>query len=70
MTQHTKDRGIDDDRIEGSAKKAEGKLKQGAGKLLGDEKLKNEGRADEAEGKIQNAWGSAKDSVRDAVNGD
>jgi uncharacterized protein YjbJ (UPF0337 family) len=57
--------GIDPDRTEGSMKQAGGKLKEGAGALLGDEKLKNEGRADKAEGKLQNAWGSMKDTARD-----
>lgn len=57
--------GIDDDRAEGSLKQAGGKLKEGAGKIFGDSKLKHEGQADEAEGKLQNAWGSAKDKVRE-----
>jgi uncharacterized protein YjbJ (UPF0337 family) len=66
MTQAS-DEAVDHDRAEGSVKQLKGKIKQGAGTLLGDEKLKNEGRADQAEGKLQNAWGSAKDAVRDAV---
>ena len=40
-----------------------GSLKEGAGKLLGDEKLKREGEGDQAEGKLQNAWGGVKDLV-------
>lgn len=62
--------GIDPDRTEGSMKQAGGKLKEGAGALFGDEKLKNEGRADKAEGKLQNAWGSMKDTARDIASGD
>ena len=61
--------GIDSDRTEGSMKQAGGKLKEGAGALFGDEKLKNEGRADKAEGKLQNAWGSMKDTARDIADG-
>jgi len=60
--------GIDPDRTEGSMKQAGGKLKEGAGALFGDEKLKNEGRADKAEGKLQNAWGSMKDTARDMAD--
>ena len=60
--------GIDDDRTEGSAKQMGGSLKEGAGKLLGDEKMNREGQADQAEGKLQNAWGSVKDEFRDAAN--
>jgi uncharacterized protein YjbJ (UPF0337 family) len=58
----------DKDRIEGSAEQAKGSVKKGVGELTGDEKLKNEGRADKAAGKAQNAVGSAKDAARDAVD--
>ena len=64
------DTGVDSDRTEGSLKQAGGKLKEGAGKLFGDEKMKTEGKADQGEGKLQNAWGGLKDSVRDTVSGD
>ena len=62
------DTGIDPDRTEGSLKQTGGKLKEGAGKLFGDQKLKTEGKADQAEGKLQNTWGSIKDEIRDASN--
>ncbi len=55
---------IDKDRIEGSVYQIKGKLKEGAGKLTGDEKLKNEGRADQVKGKLQNAVGGIKDAIR------
>lgn len=29
--------------------------------------MKNEGRADQVEGKIQNAWGGMKDAARETV---
>ena len=62
--------GVDDDRTEGSAKQIGGEMKEGAGKLFGDEKMKREGQADQAQGKLQNAWGSLKDEARDASNDD
>ena len=62
--------GIDDDRTEGSAKQMGGRMKEGAGKLFGDEKMKDEGEADQAEGKLQNAWRSVKDEFRDSANDD
>jgi len=62
------DTGVDPDRTEGSVKQAGGKLKEGAGKLLGDEKMKREGQADQGEGKLQNAWGSLKDEAREALD--
>jgi uncharacterized protein YjbJ (UPF0337 family) len=58
------DNGIDKDRVAGSAKQAKGAIKEGAGKALGDSKLQGEGKADKAEGKIQNAIGGLKDSLR------
>jgi uncharacterized protein YjbJ (UPF0337 family) len=68
---HRDDTGApDSDRVEGSIKKIGGNVKEGLGNVLGDEKLKREGQADQAEGKLQNAWGGLKDAARDAVNGD
>ena len=61
--------GIDNDRIEGSAKKLGGKLKEGLGKLTGDAKLQADGKGDQAEGKVQNAVGGVKDGLRNAIDG-
>lgn len=69
MTDHSDSKGVDSDRVEGSLKKMGGNLKEGAGKVLGDEKMKREGQSDQAEGKLQNAWGGAKDAVRETLGG-
>ena len=61
---------IDNDRTEGSMKQTGGRLKEGAGSLLGDEKMKREGQADQGEGKLQNAWGSVKDKAREVTGSD
>jgi uncharacterized protein YjbJ (UPF0337 family) len=53
-----------------SAQKIEGDLKDAAGKALGDQKLQAEGKADKAKGKIKNAGGGIKDTVRDALDPD
>lgn len=55
----------DHDRIEGAAKNIGGKVKEAAGKMTGDTKLQAEGKADQVEGKVQNAVGGAEDSLRD-----
>ena len=55
----------DQDRVEGAAKHMGGSLKETAGKVTGDEKLKAEGRADKLEGKVQNTVGGVKDALRD-----
>ena len=58
---------MDKDRMAGSAKQAKGSMKETAGKILGDSKLKAEGAAEKIAGKAQNAVGSVKDAVRDAA---
>ena len=58
---------MDKDRVAGTAKQAKGSVKEMAGKVLGDNKLKAEGAADKLAGKAQNAAGSVKDAVRDAT---
>ncbi len=55
----------DHDRVEGAAKNIGGNIKEAAGKVTGDEKLKAEGRAEQVEGKVQNAVGGVKDTLRD-----
>ncbi len=55
------------DRIEGSVEQAKGKVKEVAGNVAGDSKLKAEGKAQQVTGKVQNAVGGFKDAVKDAV---
>lgn len=57
---------MDKDRVIGSAKVVKGKLKVAVGKAIGDAKLEAEGQADKVEGKVQNAVGEIKDTIRDA----
>jgi uncharacterized protein YjbJ (UPF0337 family) len=58
---------MDKDRIAGSAKEVKGSIKETVGKAVGDAKLQSEGESDQLEGKIQNAVGGVKDTIRDAV---
>jgi uncharacterized protein YjbJ (UPF0337 family) len=58
---------MDKDRIEGTGKQIKGGIKDAVGKATGDTKLQGEGKADKAEGKIQNTVGGVKDKIRDAV---
>jgi uncharacterized protein YjbJ (UPF0337 family) len=61
---------FDKDRIAGSAKQAKGAVKEVLGKATGDAKLVADGRADKNEGKVQNAIGGIKDTIRDALKKD
>jgi uncharacterized protein YjbJ (UPF0337 family) len=56
---------MDKDRVDGAAKNLGGKVKEAAGKITGDEKLKREGQADQVTGKVQNIVGGVKDKLRD-----
>ena len=47
-----------------SAKQAKGAIKEVAGKVTGDAKLETEGKSDKAAGKVQNAVGGLKDTLR------
>ena len=55
---------IDKDRVIGSAKEIKGTVKQTVGKAVGDAKLESEGNADKIEGKVQNAIGGLKDTLK------
>ena len=55
---------MDKDRIKGSAEQAKGAVKEAAGKILGDKKLETEGQTEKAVGKVQNAIGGLKDTLR------
>jgi uncharacterized protein YjbJ (UPF0337 family) len=55
---------MDKDRLVGSAKQIKGTVKQVIGKAVGDAKLEPDGKADKTEGKVQNAVGGLKDTLR------
>jgi uncharacterized protein YjbJ (UPF0337 family) len=57
---------MDKERIKGMAQQGKGAMKESAGKALGDEKMKAEGKMDKMEGKVRNAVGGMKDAMRDA----
>ena len=49
---------------------AKGRLKEAAGALTGDEKLKAEGKLDQLAGKLKDATEIVVDKVKTAVKGD
>jgi len=55
------------DELKGKLNQAKGNIKQGVGKLTGDERLRDEGVADEAAGEVQEGVGAVKRKVGDAV---
>lgn len=55
------------DELKGKVKDATGRLKEGAGDMTGNDRLENEGRADQAEGNVQETFGKGKRKVGEAV---
>ena len=59
---------VDENRVEGAWDKLKGNVKEGVGKLTGDEKLQAEGKADQVKGSAESTVGGAKDTIRDALD--
>jgi len=60
---------MDKDRIAGAAKTVSGNVKEAFGKATGDQKTVAAGKAEQQVGKVQNAVGGLKDSIRDVQKG-
>ncbi|MCZ3376586.1 CsbD family protein [Rhizobium sp. AG207R] len=58
---------MDKNRVRGAVKEASGSIKEAAGKLTGNNRLKMEGAAEKVEGRIQAKVGKAKDAIRNAL---
>jgi uncharacterized protein YjbJ (UPF0337 family) len=54
-----------DDKIDNTAEKAAGKVKEGVGKATDDERLEGEGKADQAVADVKQAGEKVKDAFRD-----
>lgn len=59
---------MDKDRVEGKIEDIKGRVKRQVGEWTGDEQTQAEGVAQQVKGKIQNAWGKAKDAGRDMLD--
>ena len=51
----------------GTKDKVKGRVKEAAGALAGDEKLKSEGKLDQLAGKVKDAVGRVADKAKDAL---
>ena len=59
---------MDWNRVQGSWKQLEGKIKEKRGKLTADDLTAINGRREELEGKIQQRYGLAKDQARKEID--
>jgi uncharacterized protein YjbJ (UPF0337 family) len=57
------------DRVKGTLDEMVGSAKRKAGDLTEDTQLQVEGMTQQVKGKIENAWGKAKDAVRESNEG-
>jgi uncharacterized protein YjbJ (UPF0337 family) len=55
------------DEMEGKGENLKGKIKETTGDVTGDERMKSEGKADQAAGKAQEKYGEGKRKVGEAV---
>jgi uncharacterized protein YjbJ (UPF0337 family) len=58
---------MDREHVKGYADKAKGTIKEGAGKISGDKKMQQEGKADKVKGDVHKAAGDVKDAARNAA---
>jgi uncharacterized protein YjbJ (UPF0337 family) len=58
---------MDENRLEGTARNAGGKVEEGFGRVTGDTKTQVEGMANRAAGAAQDLYGQARDSAADAA---
>ena len=54
-----------DDKVDNKTEDLKGRAKEAAGSVTGDDELKSEGRADQAESSVKQAGEKAKDAVGD-----
>lgn len=55
------------DEMEGKYDQAKGSIKEGLGRLIGDDDMRAEGSADKIKGDVKEGWGGTKRKVGDAL---
>ena len=59
---------MNDDQVKGRLDEAKGKIKEVAGKVVGNDRLRAEGEADQVKGNVQSGYGDAKEEVKKGVD--
>ena len=55
------------DQVKGRVEQSSGKIKELAGKLVGNSKMRTEGTAELVKGKVQAGYGDAKENAKDTA---
>ena len=58
---------MSEEHVKGGFEKAGGRIKEAAGALTGNERLKSEGQMDQVKGSAHQVWGDVKDAAKDLV---
>jgi uncharacterized protein YjbJ (UPF0337 family) len=58
---------MDENRVEGTVRKATGKVQEGVGRVMGDTKMQAEGMANEIRGSAQDLYGQAHENASELV---
>ena len=56
---------MSEEHVKGGLEKVGGRIKEAAGALTGNERLKSEGQLDQVKGDAHQAWGDLKDAAKD-----
>jgi uncharacterized protein YjbJ (UPF0337 family) len=59
---------VNKDQVKGKVKDMAGRVERQAGEWTGDSEAQVRGAAKQAEGKVQNAWGNAKEAVKESTD--
>jgi uncharacterized protein YjbJ (UPF0337 family) len=59
---------MSEEHVQGGLEKAGGRIKEAAGALTGNERLKSEGQLDQAKGGMRQVWGDVKDAAKNLVH--
>ncbi len=59
--------GLNKDEVEGKYEQAKGSVKEGIGRVTGDDEMEAEGAADKLKGDLQEGWGGTKRKVGDML---
>jgi uncharacterized protein YjbJ (UPF0337 family) len=59
---------MSEEHVKGGLEKAGGRIKEAAGAITGNERLKSEGQLDQVKGGARQAWGDVKDAASNLVN--
>jgi len=65
---HFQEKAMNKDQVKGRASEASGKVKEVAGKIVGNQTLEQKGKVQQTVGKVQAGYGDLKEDIKDDLN--